>query len=145
MPSLCSVPSFIWGQWRSMECHGLIPPGKHLLIFPLSRTLAQCSKIFVDYFDVENWTCRPSGDFDSIEAWNGQGGLAFWRSWGYKGVSGSFNVRLRIPSELRGAVFLLGLARHHLLFSGVEWLEVLPGTQMKCLPMTSTLLHLVTQ
>lgn len=35
------------------------------------------------------------------------GGLAFCRSWGYKGVSGSFNVGLRIPSELRAAVFLL--------------------------------------
>lgn len=91
-----------------------------------------------------NWRCRPSGDFDSIEAWHGQGGLAFWRSWGFKGVSGSFSVRPRIPSELRAAVFLLGLARHRFLFSGVEWLEVLPSTQVKCLRVTSMLLHLVT-
>lgn len=145
MPNLCSVPSFIRGQWRSVECHGLLLPGQHLLIFPLSQTLAQCSKIAVAYFDVETGCIDHLVMLTGIEDWNGQSVLAFWRSWGYKVVSGSFNVRLRIPSELRAAVFLLILAHHHFLFSGVERLEVLPGTQVKCLPVTSTLLHLVTQ
>lgn len=78
-----------------MECHGLLLPGQPLLIFPLSRTLAQCSKNICCFFCRRNWTDRPSGDVDR-----------FWRSWGYKGVSGSFNVRLSIPSGLRAAVFL---------------------------------------
>lgn len=88
---------------RSVMVHGIPSPASSKKASSYFLSFSNAGPMFKNMcwlFWCRNWTGRPSDDFDRTEAWNGQGGLAFWRSWG------SFNMRLRVPSKTENGCIL---------------------------------------